>query len=135
MDCEELSVWTLASSPPADVQQENEDDPEPPHIKEEEEEVWLGEDGEEEAAVRRRKTQTRVMRQRVSATAQQILFLFERTITEYEGRVSCLREENERQAKLLDTILKPQVHLHRAGEFTLSLWRPLHQNLQSTCYQ
>ncbi|XP_075994952.1 uncharacterized protein LOC142989353 [Genypterus blacodes] len=93
----------LATHRSTDIQRGDEDDLQP-HIKEEE---WLGED-EEKAVARLRKTQ------RVSAAAQQIAFLFERTIAEYEGCVSCLREENERQARLLDAILKPRVQLHRA---------------------
>ncbi|KAF7644484.1 hypothetical protein LDENG_00221420, partial [Lucifuga dentata] len=118
-----------------DIQQGHEDevhpecvpslDPESPSIKEEEEVVWSGLEGQEEPVrskgetssepgrLNAQRAQKRSAKQQLSAAAQQILVLFERTITEYEGHVSCLREENERQAKLLDAILNPQVHLHR----------------------
>ncbi|XP_031732023.1 zinc finger and SCAN domain-containing protein 12-like isoform X2 [Anarrhichthys ocellatus] len=45
--------------------------------------------------------------QRLTAAAEEIFGLFERTITEYE-------EENERQRKLLDAVFNPQLRLHRA---------------------
>ncbi|XP_070841068.1 oocyte zinc finger protein XlCOF6-like [Chaetodon trifascialis] len=45
--------------------------------------------------------------QRLTAAAEEIIELFERTIAEYE-------EELCRQRKLLDAVFKPQVRLHRA---------------------
>ncbi|XP_030266970.1 zinc finger protein 260-like [Sparus aurata] len=46
------------------------------------------------------------MKQRLTAAAEEIFELFERTIAEYE-------EELCRQRKLLDAVLQPQVQLHR----------------------
>ena len=54
------------------------------------------------------------MKQRLTAAAEEIFELFERTIAEYE-------EELCRQRKLLDAVLKPQVQLHRTGWFWLLL--------------
>ncbi|XP_073319157.1 uncharacterized protein [Pagrus major] len=47
------------------------------------------------------------VKQRLTAAAEEIFELFERTIAEYE-------EELGRQRKLLDAVFKPQVQLHRA---------------------
>ena len=51
-----------------------------------------------------------VVKQRLTAAAEEIFELFERTIAEYE-------EELCRHRKLLDAVLQPQVQLHRAGRF------------------
>ena len=50
------------------------------------------------------------VKQRLTAAAEEIFELFERTISEYE-------EELCRHRKLLDAVLQPQVQLHRAGRF------------------
>lgn len=50
--------------------------------------------------------------QRLTAAAEEIFELFERTISEYE-------EELCRQRKLLDAVLKPEVRLHKAGTRSL----------------
>ena len=50
------------------------------------------------------------VKQRLTAAAEEIFELFERTIAEYE-------EELCRQRKLLDAVLQPQVQLHRTGRF------------------
>ena len=55
------------------------------------------------------------MKQRLTAAAEEIFELFERTIAEYE-------EELCRQRKLLDAVLQPQVQLHRTGRFCLLLF-------------
>ncbi|GLD67140.1 gastrula zinc finger protein xFG20-1-like protein [Lates japonicus] len=51
--------------------------------------------------------------QRLTAAAEEICGLFERTTAEYEEELSRLQRENERQRKLLDAVLKPEVRLHR----------------------
>ena len=50
---------------------------------------------------------------RLSAAAEEIIDQFERTIAEYE-------EELCGQRKLLDTVLKPEVRIHRAGLYTFT---------------
>ncbi|XP_059205835.1 zinc finger protein 135-like [Centropristis striata] len=52
--------------------------------------------------------------QRLTAAAEEIFGLFERTIAEYEEQLCRSKEKNERQQKLLDAVLNPQLHLHRA---------------------
>ncbi|XP_056265565.1 gastrula zinc finger protein XlCGF7.1-like isoform X2 [Pseudoliparis swirei] len=52
--------------------------------------------------------------QRLAAAAQEICGLFERTIAEYEEELCSSQEENERQRKLLDAFLKPEVQKQRA---------------------
>ncbi|XP_078112511.1 uncharacterized protein LOC144521778 isoform X2 [Sander vitreus] len=52
--------------------------------------------------------------QRLTAAAEEIFGLFERTIAEYEEVLCRSKEENERQQKLLDAVLNPEVRLHRA---------------------
>lgn len=56
-----------------------------------------------------------VVNQRLTAAAEEIFGLFERTIAEYEEELSRSKWENERLRKLLDAVLKPEVRLHRAG--------------------
>ncbi|XP_031730199.1 uncharacterized protein LOC116398222 isoform X1 [Anarrhichthys ocellatus] len=55
-----------------------------------------------------------LVNQRLTAAAEEIFGLFEGTIAEYEEEVSALKEENERQQKLLDAVFNPQLRLHRA---------------------
>ena len=59
------------------------------------------------------------MKQRLTAAAEEIFELFERTIAEYE-------EELCRQRKLLDAVTEPQVQLHRTGRFCLLVILTLH---------
>ena len=62
-----------------------------------------------------------LVKQRLTAAAEEIFGLFERTIAEYEEELSRSKEENERQRKLLDAVFNPQLRLHRAGWFSLLL--------------
>ncbi|XP_078020010.1 uncharacterized protein LOC117245913 [Epinephelus lanceolatus] len=55
-----------------------------------------------------------LMKQRLTAAAEEIFGLFERTIAEYEEELCRSKEENERQRKLLDAVFNPQLRLHRA---------------------
>nr|XP_033493254.1 zinc finger protein 260-like [Epinephelus lanceolatus] len=55
-----------------------------------------------------------LVKQRLTAAAEEIFGLFERTIAEYEEELSRSIEENERQRKLLDAVFSPQLQLHRA---------------------
>ncbi|XP_068583636.1 zinc finger protein 582-like [Cebidichthys violaceus] len=55
-----------------------------------------------------------LVNQRLTAAAEEIFGLFERTIAEHEEERSALKEENERQRKLLDAVFNPQPRLHRA---------------------
>ncbi|XP_037622319.1 zinc finger protein 771-like [Sebastes umbrosus] len=54
--------------------------------------------------------------QRLTAAADEIFELFERTIAEYEEELEFSSRENHRQRKLLDAVLHPEVRLHRADE-------------------
>eukprot|EP00064_Thunnus_orientalis_P023523 superscaffoldBa00008981_g23769 len=58
--------------------------------------------------------------QRLTAAAEEIFVLFERSIAEYEEELSRSKEENERQRKLLDAVFNPQLQLHRADIQQLS---------------
>ncbi|XP_029289017.1 uncharacterized protein LOC115009274 isoform X3 [Cottoperca gobio] len=55
-----------------------------------------------------------LVNERLTAAAEEIFGLFERTIAEYEEELSRSKEETERHRKLLDAVLKPEVRLHRA---------------------
>ncbi|XP_033465402.2 uncharacterized protein LOC117245905 [Epinephelus lanceolatus] len=55
-----------------------------------------------------------LVKQRLTAAAEEIFGLVERTIAEYEEELCRSKEENERQRKLLDAVFKPQLRLHRA---------------------
>ncbi|KAG8004791.1 hypothetical protein GBF38_010583 [Nibea albiflora] len=61
-----------------------------------------------------------LVKQRLTAAAQEIFELFEKTISEYEEQFCRLKEENERQRQLLDAVLKPELRLHRAGLYCAS---------------
>ncbi|XP_059205212.1 zinc finger protein 184-like [Centropristis striata] len=55
-----------------------------------------------------------LVEQRLTAAAEEIFGLFERTIAEYEEELCRSREKNERQQKLLDALVKPQLHSQAA---------------------
>ncbi|XP_032356902.1 gastrula zinc finger protein xFG20-1 isoform X3 [Etheostoma spectabile] len=55
-----------------------------------------------------------LVEQRLTAAAEEIFGLFERTIAEYEEELCRLKEENEQQRKRLDAVFSPQLRLHRA---------------------
>ncbi|XP_075963318.1 uncharacterized protein LOC142967709 [Anarhichas minor] len=55
-----------------------------------------------------------LVNQRLTAAAEEIFGLFERTIVEYEEELSRSKEQNERQQTLLDAVFNPQLRLHRA---------------------
>ncbi|XP_034017929.1 zinc finger protein OZF-like [Thalassophryne amazonica] len=54
-----------------------------------------------------------MLKQRLTAADDELLELFERTITEYEEQICRLKEENKRN-KVLDAVFNPQVDVHRA---------------------
>ncbi|XP_051246739.1 uncharacterized protein LOC127358005 [Dicentrarchus labrax] len=62
-----------------------------------------------------------LVKQRLTAAAEEIFGLFERTIAEYEEELCRSKEENERQRKLLDAVFNPQLRLHRADVQQLSV--------------
>ncbi|XP_033465423.2 uncharacterized protein LOC117245920 [Epinephelus lanceolatus] len=55
-----------------------------------------------------------LVKQRLTAAAEEIFGLFERTIAEYEEELCRSKEENERQQKLLDAVFNPQLQLNGA---------------------
>ncbi|KAI9535868.1 hypothetical protein NQZ68_039529 [Dissostichus eleginoides] len=57
-----------------------------------------------------------LVKQRLTAAAEEIFVLFERTIAEYEEELSRSKQENERHRKLLDAVLQPQLQIHRAAK-------------------
>ncbi|XP_034054389.1 zinc finger protein 227-like isoform X2 [Gymnodraco acuticeps] len=54
------------------------------------------------------------LKQRLTAAAEDIFALFEKTIGEHDKEMSLSKEENERLQKLLDAVLQPQLRMHRA---------------------
>ena len=50
--------------------------------------------------------------ERLTAAAEEIFRVFEKSIAEYE-------EEIHRQRRLLDIVWKPEIHLHRIGVYAL----------------
>ncbi|XP_059180047.1 zinc finger protein 32-like [Centropristis striata] len=55
-----------------------------------------------------------LVKQRLTAAAEEIFGLFETTIAEYEEELCRSKEENERKQKLLDDVLNPELLLDRA---------------------
>ncbi|XP_068188667.1 zinc finger protein 572-like [Antennarius striatus] len=54
-----------------------------------------------------------LVKQRLTAAAEEIFGLFERTIAEYEEELCRSKEENERQRELLDAVFKPQLRIQK----------------------
>ncbi|XP_032365384.1 zinc finger protein 260-like [Etheostoma spectabile] len=55
-----------------------------------------------------------LVEQRLTAAAEEIFGLFERTIAEHEEELCRSKEEHERKRKRLDAVFSPQLRLHRA---------------------
>ncbi|KAF1382089.1 hypothetical protein PFLUV_G00160820 [Perca fluviatilis] len=55
-----------------------------------------------------------MVKQRLTAAAEEIFGLFEATIAEYEEELCRSKEENERQRERMDAVFIPQLRLHRA---------------------
>ncbi|XP_032367432.1 zinc finger and BTB domain-containing protein 17 [Etheostoma spectabile] len=64
-----------------------------------------------------------LVEQRLTAAAEEIFGLFERTIAEYEEELGRSKEEHERQRKRLDAVFSPQLRLHRADVQQLSVFK------------
>ncbi|XP_068188666.1 zinc finger protein 37-like [Antennarius striatus] len=56
-----------------------------------------------------------LVKQRLTAAAEEIFGLFERTIAEYEEELCRSKEENERQRELLDAVFKPQLRIQKTA--------------------
>ncbi|TNN61727.1 hypothetical protein EYF80_028089 [Liparis tanakae] len=56
----------------------------------------------------------RLVHQRLTAAAQEICGLLEGAMSEYEEELCALKEENQRNRKLLDAVLSPEVRVQRA---------------------
>lgn len=56
----------------------------------------------------------------LTAAADEIFRLLERTVTEYEDEVRRLKQQNQLKQKLLDAAWNPQVLLNAGGLFTLN---------------
>uniref|UniRef100_A0A672ZGK7 C2H2-type domain-containing protein n=1 Tax=Sphaeramia orbicularis TaxID=375764 RepID=A0A672ZGK7_9TELE len=54
-----------------------------------------------------------LVEQRLTAAAEEIFGLFERTIAEYEEELCRTKEENQRQRQILDCVWNPRVLLHK----------------------
>uniref|UniRef100_A0A672ZGE8 C2H2-type domain-containing protein n=1 Tax=Sphaeramia orbicularis TaxID=375764 RepID=A0A672ZGE8_9TELE len=54
-----------------------------------------------------------LVEQRLTAAAEEIFGLFERTIAEYEEELCRTQEENQRQKQILDSVLNPRVLIHK----------------------
>ncbi|KAJ0062373.1 hypothetical protein NL108_010974 [Boleophthalmus pectinirostris] len=61
-----------------------------------------------------------LVNERLSAAAEEIFALFERTIAEYEEELRRSKEENQRKQKTLDSVLSPRVLLPKAAPHTPS---------------
>ncbi|XP_034749596.1 zinc finger protein 236-like isoform X3 [Etheostoma cragini] len=62
-----------------------------------------------------------LVKQRLTAAAEEIFGLFERTIAEYEEELCRSKEENERRRNLLDAVFNPHLRLHRTDVQQLSV--------------
>ncbi|XP_078112071.1 uncharacterized protein LOC144521385 [Sander vitreus] len=80
-----------------------------------------------------------LVEQRLTAAAEEIFGLFERTIAEYEEELCRSKEENERQRELLDAVFNPQLRFHRADVQQLPVVKeevpPEQQECSSSVYQ
>uniref|UniRef100_A0A672ZGK4 C2H2-type domain-containing protein n=1 Tax=Sphaeramia orbicularis TaxID=375764 RepID=A0A672ZGK4_9TELE len=62
-----------------------------------------------------------LVEQRLTAAAEEIFGLFERTITEYEEELCRTKEENQRQRQILDCVWNPTVLSHKTDVQQLSV--------------
>ncbi|XP_076002857.1 uncharacterized protein LOC142995614 [Genypterus blacodes] len=62
-----------------------------------------------------------LVHQRLTAAVDEILELFERAITDYEGELSCLQHKNVGLCRGTRAVLNPEVRLHRTDVQQLSL--------------
>ncbi len=60
------------------------------------------------------------VKQRLDEVAEEIFGLFERTVADYEEKLSKLKEQNQ-QHKLLSAVFSPEVQLHRSGLYVFSV--------------
>lgn len=58
-----------------------------------------------------------LLTEQLTAAAEEIVALFEKTVTELEDRAERSEQEMKRRTKVWDALLKPEVKLHRAGRF------------------
>ncbi|XP_030002737.1 gastrula zinc finger protein xFG20-1-like isoform X1 [Sphaeramia orbicularis] len=56
-----------------------------------------------------------LVEQRLTAAAEEIFGLFERTIAEYEEELCRTKEENQRQRQILDCVWNPRVLIHKTA--------------------
>lgn len=61
-----------------------------------------------------------LLTEQLTAAAEEIVALFEKTVTELEDRAERSEQEMKRRVKVWDALLKPEVKLHRAGRFRAS---------------
>uniref|UniRef100_A0A672YH48 C2H2-type domain-containing protein n=1 Tax=Sphaeramia orbicularis TaxID=375764 RepID=A0A672YH48_9TELE len=61
-----------------------------------------------------------LVEQRLTAAAEEIFGLFERTIAEYEEELCQTKEENQRQRQILDCVWNPTVLIHKTVRMTLT---------------
>ncbi|XP_072294019.1 uncharacterized protein [Eucyclogobius newberryi] len=61
---------------------------------------------------------------RLTAAAEEIFALVERTIAEYEEELCRSKEENQRNQQLLEEVLSPQLRLHRAEGVQIGWFTP-----------
>ncbi|XP_030002736.1 zinc finger protein 37-like isoform X5 [Sphaeramia orbicularis] len=62
-----------------------------------------------------------LVQQRLTAAAEEIFGLFERTIAEYEEELCRTKEENQRQRQILDCVWNPRVLIHKTDVQQLSV--------------
>uniref|UniRef100_A0A672ZE42 C2H2-type domain-containing protein n=1 Tax=Sphaeramia orbicularis TaxID=375764 RepID=A0A672ZE42_9TELE len=62
-----------------------------------------------------------LVEQRLTAAAEEIFGLFERTIAEYEEELCRTKEENQRQRQILDCVWNPTVLMHKTDVQQLSV--------------
>ncbi|KAJ0065708.1 hypothetical protein NL108_016869 [Boleophthalmus pectinirostris] len=74
--------------------------------------------------LKRKHTLRALVTERLSAAAEEIFALVERTIAEYEDELRRSKEENQRNLRLLDSVLSPQVRLHRTEDVKINCSSP-----------
>ncbi|XP_072297838.1 uncharacterized protein [Eucyclogobius newberryi] len=65
-----------------------------------------------------------LVNERLSAAADEIFALFERTITKYEQELCLYKEENQRKQERLDSVLSPRIKLLKAADAQTHTWNP-----------
>ena len=115
-DVQQLSVSEEEVQPEQQECSSSLDQEELPHIKEEQEELWTNREEDDVTRFTLQDLKDLFKQRLLTAAREDLIGHFETTVCRYE-------KEIDRQQKLLDVVLKPEIKLQRAGWFPFCCWK------------